>query len=245
MRRLLAFAVTPMLHSPKFLREFAMRLELITEENWIAGLPATARDAVLARMSLVEFMPGKDIVAAGEAPRRMLQVVSGYVRLSGFHTDGRRSLITIYGPGNCYGETALVSHRNFNHTTTSLTAVQARELLTSDFWELYHCYPEIPEALCRKFAMAITRQMTGRELRAEHRLGACIVMLFENLAIRCGQRKDQWIAIQIPLSQSDIADHFDVTRQSVQREITALKRAGRLEKREGIWMVSVDGRRSS
>ncbi|WP_425230029.1 Crp/Fnr family transcriptional regulator [Sphingomonas sp.] len=210
-------------------------MELITQENWIAELPAVARDAMISRMSYRELAPGKDIVRAGDAPRKMVQVVSGYVRLSGIQTDGRRSLITIYGPGNSYGETALVSHRDFNHTTTTMTVVEVGELATNDFWEVYHRYPEIPEALCRKFARAISRQIVGRDLRAEHRLGERIVMLFENLAVRCGRREGDRVTILIPFSQTDIADHFDVTRQSVQREVTALKRAGLLEKRDGNW----------
>ena len=214
-----------------------MRLELITEENWIAELPAAARDAMLSRMSYREVAPGKDIVRAGDAPRKMVQVVAGYVRLSGIQADGRRSLITIYGPGNSYGETALVSHRDFNHTTTAMTTVKVGKLATNDFWEVYHRYPEIPEALCRKFARAISRQIVGRDLRAEHRLGERIVMLFENLAVRCGRREGDSVTVLLPLSQSDIADHFDVTRQSVQREVTALKRAGLLQKREGTWVV--------
>jgi CRP/FNR family cyclic AMP-dependent transcriptional regulator len=214
-----------------------MRFELITEENWIAELSDAAREAIRSRMTIRELAPGKDVVRAGDPPRKMLQVFSGYVRLSGIQADGRRSLITIYGPGNSYGETALVSHRDFNHTTTAMTAARIGELATSDFWEVYHRYPEIPEALCRKFARAITRQIAGRDLRAEHRLGERIVMLFENLAARCGRRVGDSVTILIPFSQTDIADHFDVTRQSVQREVTALKRAGVLEKREGAWIV--------
>lgn len=214
-----------------------MRFELITEENWIAELPAAAREAMVARMSYRELAPGSDVVRAGDPPRKMVQVVSGYVRLSGVQAEGRRSLITIYGPGNSYGETALVSHRDFNHTTTAMTAAMIAELATNDFWEVYHRYPEIPEALCRKFARAISRQIVGRDLRAEHRLGERIVMLFENLAARCGRREGDHVTILIPFSQNDIADHFDVTRQSVQREVTALKRAGLLEKRGGAWIV--------
>jgi CRP/FNR family transcriptional regulator, cyclic AMP receptor protein len=214
-----------------------MRFELITEENWIAELPAAARDAILSRMSSRDLAPGKDIVRAGDAPRKMVQVINGFVRLSGMQADGRRSLITIYGPGNCYGETALVSHRDYNHTTTAMTAVKIGELATNDFWEVYRRHPEIPEALCRKFARAISRQIVGRDLRADHRLGERIVMLFENLAVRSGHRDGDSVIITIPLSQTDIADHFDVTRQSVQREVTLLKRAGLLRKRDGAWVV--------
>lgn len=219
-----------------------MRFDLITEENWIAELPDEACKAMLDRMTFRELAPGKDIIKAGNAPRNMVQITSGYVRLSGLQVDGRRSLITIFGPGNSYGETAIVSNRDFNHTSTTMTAVKIGELLTSDFWELYHRFPAIPEALCRKFARAITRQMIGRDLRAEHRLGDRIAMLFDNLAARCGDVQGESLVIRIPFSQNDIAGLFDVTRQSVQREISGLKRAGLLRKDGSIWIIPLKNR---
>ena len=45
------------------------------------------------------------------------------------------------------------------------------------------------------------------------------------------------IALDFPFTQSDIASIFDVTRQSVQREITYLKAQRLVEKRDGAWVV--------
>ena len=45
------------------------------------------------------------------------------------------------------------------------------------------------------------------------------------------------IGLDFPFTQSDIASIFDVTRQSVQREITYFKEQQLVEKREGAWIV--------
>ena len=212
---------------------------IITDENWIAALPAEVNQAVVARMTRLAVPAGGEVRRAGTPANRIIQIESGFLRLTGLHEDGSQSLITIYARGNCFGETAVVSRRDHNHSTYAITPTVVRQLMSHDFWELYHRYPAIPEALCRKFAMSISRQIAARELRATQRLGKRIALMFENLVEHCGEPLAQgaW-RIALPITQSDIADLFDVTRQSVQREITALKVAAIVEKRSGSWIVA-------
>lgn len=211
---------------------------LVRSENWIGDLPPPVRAAVLERMTTLAFAPGEEISQAGSPAERIHQVERGHVALTGLHEDGRQSFIALYVAGNCFSETAVVSRRALHHTTRALTETRIRVLGQADFWDLYRRHLEIPDALCRKFAAAITRQMAAREVRATQRLGKRIALLFENLAEHCaGSRAGESVVIAVPISQTDIGDHFDVTRQSVQREITALKRMGLVDKRGGRWMV--------
>lgn len=212
---------------------------IANDENWIAQLPAQARDAILDRMTTVEVAVGEEIMRAGQPALRMYQVESGYVKLTGLHRDGGQSFITIYRTGNAFSETSMVSRRDHHHhTTIALTPCCVRQLTRHDFWELYYRHPEIPEALCRKFAGAISRQLAARELRATHRLGKQIALLFENLAVYCAEsRIGDSVTLAVPITQSDIGEHLDVTRQSVQREITILKSAGILDKHAGRWII--------
>jgi CRP-like cAMP-binding protein len=193
---------------------------ITSNENWIAELPPAVAAAIQARMTTIEVAAGEPLKQAGEQPSRMHQMETGYVKLVGLLEDGRQSIITIYSPGNCFSETAVVARRPYHHTTLAITDCR------------------IPETLCRKFANSISRQMASRDLRANHRLGKRIALLFESLADRCGEeRVGQSCVISLPITQSDIGDHFDVTRQSVQREITALKAAGILDKHMGRWII--------
>ena len=211
---------------------------IINRENWIGALPDSVRLAVQARMTSFAVEPGMPVKRAGEAATRIFQVESGFLSLIGLHADGRQALITIYAAGNCFSETAMISRRMHNHTTIALTPAVMRQLDGQAFWELYHRHPEIPEALCRKFAEAISRQMASREQRATQRLGKRVAMMFANLAEHAGSgTSDGGVRIALPITQSDIADLFDVTRQSVHREVTYLKQLKLVDRHRKDWII--------
>ena len=211
---------------------------IFSYENWIGDLPDDVRDEVLARMIEFDVAAGDVIAEAGRDATRIFQVVSGYVRLSGLHEDGSETLITIYVPGNCYAETAVISRRPYNHTSIAMVPSRIRVLHERDFWQLYRSHSAIPEALCRKFAEAISWQFAAREMRATTRLRVQIANMFADFAERCvGDNASKPIELDFPFTQSDIASIFDVTRQSVQREITYFKDQQLVEKRNGVWVV--------
>ncbi len=211
---------------------------ILNAEDWIATLPDEVQIAMREPMRAMPFAAGAAVASAGEPATAMFQVESGYLRLTGLQEDGRQVLVTIYGPGACFAETALVARRPMNHSTSALTPARVRRLPATAFWELYHRHPAIPDALCRKFANTISRQLAGRESRVADRLGRRIARMFAGLAERCGERlPDGGVKIGLPITQTDIAEFFDVTRQSIQREMTALKRRGLVAKVEGIWRV--------
>jgi len=211
---------------------------IITHENWIGDLPVPAREAVLSRMTEIEAAPGDIIAESGRDATRMFQVAEGYVRLSGLHEDGSEAFITVFVAGNCFAETAVVSRRPYNHTSIAMVPSRIRVLHENDFWDLYHSHSAIPEALCRKFAAIISRQFIAREVRATTRLRTQIANMFSDFAEKCsGGVTSGPIEVGFPFTQSDIASIFDVTRQSVQREVTYLKEQQLVEKRDGTWIV--------
>ena len=212
---------------------------IMSNENWIGELPVRVRDAIMQRVKVLDVPAGVVVKQTGDAPSAMYQVQQGFLRLQGLHPDGNQVLILIYRSGNSFSESTLVARRQANHTTVALTDARISRLSSDDFWDLYHHHPEIPEALCRKFANNISRQFVAREIRRAHRLRKLIALMFENLADHCGQSSPGGaVSIPIPLTQTDIAAHYDVTRQSVQREVGMLKANGVLSKLNGIWQIA-------
>jgi CRP/FNR family transcriptional regulator, cyclic AMP receptor protein len=166
-------------------------------------------------------------------------VRSGYLRLIALQEDGRQVLITIYGPGACFAETALVSKRPLNHTTVALTDATVSTLKESEFWTLYREHREIADALTLKFAGVISTQILYREARASMRIAKRIVDMFGDLANACGRpQRDGMVEIPLPLTQTDIAEHFDVTRQTIHRELGALRSEKLITKRGNGWLVA-------
>lgn len=219
--------------------------KIVAHENWIDALPAAIKEAVRARMTLIDVPAGATLSVAGRPATRMFQVVEGYFRVNGVHQNGSAALIAIYIPGNCLGEGPLIAGRRYNHTSIALVDSRVSTLAARDFWELYHRYWQIPEALCRKFVGLISRQNDFRAANATFSLGQRIAMMFDNFLEHCpGAAGPEGAAIAFPFTQWDIAALFDVSRQSVHREISRLKSSGILEKRGGVW-VAADRRKLS
>jgi CRP/FNR family cyclic AMP-dependent transcriptional regulator len=212
---------------------------ILDAENWISEAPPHVRQAILERMATIDLAAGAVIKNAGDPPEGLFQIESGFVQLLGLHNDGRQILILIYRPGNTFGETPMVARRAFNHTTVALTPVRIRKLPQAAFWDLYHRHPEIPEALCRKFATNTSRTFAWREFRATHRLKTQIALMLVNIAEYCGKPEPGGgVSVELPITQADIAAHLEVTRQAVQREIGAMKAAGLLYKRDSRWHLA-------
>lgn len=219
---------------------------LFGKENWIGSLPSSVRDEVIARCIEVEVAAGIELGRAGEACPGIYQVISGYLKLLGRQEDGRQVLITIYGEGNCFAETTIVARREFNHTTQAMVDTRVRLLPAADFWRLYERHREIADALCAKFASAIGRQLASREQRAANRLGRRIALMLQNLSEHRGERfLDGSVLLPVPITQTDIAEHFDVTRQSVQREMAEMKEAGVLGRQGELWLIRDPARLAS
>lgn len=212
---------------------------IVHNENWIAELPTAAREALLERMTTQALDSGETLKAAGDRPDAIYQIQVGYLKLMGLYPDGRNMLIEVYGAGNSFGETAVIVHRRGHfHSTVALTATIVRRLARDDFWELYRTYPSIPEALSRKFAHKITRMFNSREIKATLRLRSQIASLLLNVAGHCGTPGPHGsLCVALPITQNDIAEHLDVTRQAVQREVSALRKAGLILQAKSGWTI--------
>lgn len=211
---------------------------MISNENWLAEVSPVVRDAVALRSQVIEIPAGVTFRDAGDPGVSMYQIESGYLKLHSVRADGGRVLLLLYAPGNCFGESPLVARRQHNHTTVALTDARVRALPAKDFWEIYNAFPEVPEALCRKFANALGRSLASRESRAGSRLRALVGDTFVVLAAQCGIRAiDGTVGIPLPLTQGDFAEYLEVTRQAAQREIGALKQAGVIAQERDGWRI--------
>lgn len=211
---------------------------LVVADDWIGGLPARLREQIAARVTVLRVAAGAECARAGAPADTIYRVRSGFLKQTGLQEDGERTLLTIYAAGACFAETAVVAGLPLNHTTIAFTDAVVECLGAADFWHFYNTYREVPDALCRKFAHSIRRQVADRELRAATRLGSRIAILFGDLARTAGiAEPDGRRRVELPLTQGDVAQHLGVTRQSVQREMTTLKSAGAIVRQAAGWLV--------
>lgn len=190
-------------------------------------------------MQTIKLARSDVLKEAGDKPAAIFQVEDGYLKLIRELPDGRSQFIILYGPANTFGETAVIARRGVHHhSTIALVPSRVRRLAVADFWELYARHPEIPDALCRKFARLVTMQLDRHDLTGALRLRDRIAVMLASLAEQLGSRDPEGgVSFTLPISHADIADHVEATRQAVQREMSALAAAGLVRRVRDRWSL--------
>ncbi|MEM5518307.1 Crp/Fnr family transcriptional regulator [Henriciella sp. AS95] len=206
--------------------------------NWIEELPQDAQTAIRQRFVYRNLSAGDVIGEAGQPSEGMYQVQSGYIKMLADQPDGERALLLIYMRGNCFGESTVIAQRPHHHTTVAASAARIAFLNHADFHDLYCQYPSIPEALCRKFATALSSMISFRETQSQANVGQRVARVLYNLAeVSDAQQVGQYREIDVPFTIADLSSFLGVTRQTVQKEISALKKRNLIYKLHGTWTV--------
>ncbi|KCZ86057.1 Crp/Fnr family transcriptional regulator [Hyphomonas adhaerens MHS-3] len=211
--------------------------------NWISELAPHIREELRGRMQTRHVPAGQLVREAGDPGLSICQVDEGYIKLVADLPSGERALLAVFVPGNVFGETAVICGRNLFHTTIAATDVTLSVLPKAEFEACYARFPEIPEALCRKFAYTVSSTIRFREVKSEHPIGEQVAIVMLNLAEcsstpRIGNSKE----IDIPITIAELSAFLGVTRQTVQKEITKLKNARLLSKSLNRWKINDVGK---
>lgn len=207
-------------------------------ENWMGQLSIDAARFVRLNGVVSAFRAGEEISAAGVESTGIYQVQKGFAKLTRSTRNGETSLLFVFGVGNSWGESPIVGDRLTRHACVALTDCEILTLRKSAFLRLYREYPEVPDLLCRRFARSMSRSVRAHPLPPSEKLGTVLARTLLDCIIDLPCAVDgKSCEIDFPLTQSDIASHLGVTRQSIHRELSALKSMGIIEKPKERWIV--------
>jgi CRP-like cAMP-binding protein len=123
----------------------ALRRSLVGRE-WLMAVPVLHRLGapeiyrLAMRLLITRYLPGDTIVRQGERGDRFYILVDGHVDVSREEAGGSRHLATL-GPGQVFGEMALLNRAPRSATVRALTAVETYTLSETDFGELLRHRP--------------------------------------------------------------------------------------------------------
>ncbi len=127
---------------PLFLLGFAAAQGLI-----LVGVVLFVIVALFAQRTLVEeeFDPGEVIFRQGDRGREVYAIRSGTVEVLLSRPDGSQEVIKRLGPGECFGEMALLGKAPRSATIRTVTGVQVFKMSPSNFAALYTNLPGLKE----------------------------------------------------------------------------------------------------
>ncbi|WP_170150183.1 Crp/Fnr family transcriptional regulator [Parahaliea mediterranea] len=199
--------------------------------DFVSGLPPAGREAFERMSSLRQVAAGSAVYRQGDSSDEVYQLVAGVVQLCNYTEDGREIITAQFRAGDCIGEMGMIDGLPRVSHALALEDCVLRVLGRRQFEALVAEFPELNQTLL----LTLCRRL--RALYALHEEGGLnlhqrVARAIHRLAFTHG-RYDEDNARYVDLSQEELARLMGASRQSINRELQALRKAGVVELRYG------------
>jgi CRP-like cAMP-binding protein len=164
---------------------------------------------------------GKDttVFHAGDPADAVFVVASGRVKIVITSSDGKEFILTVLGPGQVFGEMALLESAPRSASVVTLSAVEVLVISRSDFQRLLDSNPRISQRLMAILSRRLRRANAKMESLAYMDVAGRLARYLLDLARDHGQRLGNgWVVVRRP-THSDIAHSIGTSRETVSRLI--------------------------
>ncbi len=188
------------------------------------GLAPATQERIAALATQRGYRRGEVVFSAGTKGDALFGVVSGRIRISTASADGREIFLNVMGPGDTFGEIALLDG---GPRTASATAIEPAELVSLQRAPFYGLLEREPKA-----ALELLR-LCGERLRwtsglledavfldAPARLAKRLLSLSELQGEDCAGGRT------VRISQEELASFLGVSRQAVNEQLQDWKAKG-------------------
>lgn len=158
---------------------------------------------------------GKTIFAKGDIGTCVFAILEGQVKVVSFSMQGKNAVLNFLGPGDIFGEIALLDGGERTADVTAVTNCRLMVIERSDFLALVHSRPEVAqkliEVLCARLRNT-SRQVEEIMFLDLSRKLARAILRFSNAKAAPGKRK-------VLLTQSEIAQIIGASRESTNKQL--------------------------
>ena len=181
---------------------------------------------LLAHSRVASFRAGFEIFAKGSPGQSMMAVLRGSVKITSPSFDGKELIFNIIGPGDVFGEIALLDGGERTADAIALTDCELLVIYRRDFLPFLHRRPEIAvmllETLCRRLRHT-SEQVEDLSFVA---LGSRVAKALLWLARAEGTAADRPL---LHITQRELGNMVGGARESVNRQLQAWQKAGLIE----------------
>lgn len=182
-----------------------------------AGLSDTALGALATRVRVRAYRKGEVLFHKDDPGTSLFLLRGGRVKISTFSSEGKEAVFTVHGPGDVFGELALLDGAPRSATATAL---EPSRLLTIDRTAFVAFLREQPDA-----ALILLSELTARVRRLSSqvedlmfldipgRLARTLLRLGEQY----GRRTERGVEIDLQITQTELGGMVGATRVSVNR----------------------------
>lgn len=202
--------------------------DLLSKVSVFHGLDKTALDQLSTKLKPVDY--GKDALIVGQDDQgdALYIIESGRVKVVLYGDSGREMILTIFRPGDFFGEMSLLDGEPRSANVIALEDARVLVLSRDDFVGHLRHSPST--------ALNILAEMSMRLRRADEVI--CNLALLDvygrvarvliDMAKKDGKESDEGILIQERPTQQEIASMIGTSRETVSRVLSEFQRRGLL-----------------
>jgi len=201
-------------------------VELLQRVPFLAALTAVDREALAAAVKRRRFALGQAVFSKDDPGDALYIIEEGSVRIYLPSPQGADLTLAVLGGGEFFGDLALLDGGHRSASATALRDTTVLALDRADFTDLLQSRPQA--------AMAVLASVTQR-LRETNEtagdlafldVGGRLAKKLLELAASHGVPRPDGILLDLPLTQEELANMLGVTRESVNRHLSSLRRKG-------------------
>jgi CRP/FNR family transcriptional regulator, cyclic AMP receptor protein len=182
--------------------------------------------SLVSNATVLVLAERETLFAQGDAGRSVLVVAHGYVKLAALTASGREVVFDVVGPGDVFGELAVLTEQSRAATATALAP---SSLLSIDGQAFIAALARSPDAmfwiirlLGRRLARATEQMTDGLELPAPARLAKALL----ELAALHSRPAADGLRISLSLSQRELGGMTGLIRESINKHLGLWREAG-------------------
>ena len=207
----------------------------VTELSFLESVPifADLEEPELKKIEKLglrkKYKKGNIVVLEKEMGAALFVIISGKVKIVRTDEDGREVILSIFGPGEFFGEMSLLDGLARSASVVALTKAELFMIHRRDFLKLLNEHPQVAISLLGELTTRLRKadtQIKSLSLKdASGRVANVILMLADDIGVF---RKGKVEIDELPLQQ-DMANMAGTSRETVSRMLHQFIREGHLQ----------------
>lgn len=206
-----------------------------------SGLPEAAITELRLAAEECHWTAGEVMFLRGDEESYLLALISGRVRISLSSPQGRELVLRHVGPGETFGELALIDGLPRSADATAVEATTALILRRTRFLALCAEHADLPLAVARYLCAHLRNTNHQMESIALYDLQSRLVrFLLLTLRQLHGDKLQTYMPLKLGLNQNDLAAVLGASRPKVNQTLQTLISTGALRREGALFICNCD-----
>lgn len=206
------------------------RAAFLSDLALFRGLSAPTLDAIASVARPMRWPAGTLIFQRGDDSTMLICIERGHIRISLQSAEGREFTLQHLRAGAILGEVGLLDASPRTADATAVSFTTASVIDRRDFSELMAARPELAQAAIRHLCALVRYTTDHIETIALYSLDIRVARFLLSAVRNAGRDAGNEAALDLDLSQSDIADLIGSSRPKVNRALVALEAVGTIRR---------------